>query len=235
MNLGGFAKRVFPYLVLGSCLMAADNPAVPSSPDWADKLLNLPITRWLMPSPGLPPVQPAIALGNCPVTPLEPITDREALQFESDETPNTAGLMPAMMQALEKFQRLIVSAGGSFELRSAFRPEAYQQHLQDVWYKWKELRYNHTPDCQPLRALVQAEFTNHHLMETQKPVTSSDHTRGMAFDATIVLPRTVSRKKRRVSVDRLALLAGIMRPDVARDPVHFKLVVPRGLHISSTE
>jgi hypothetical protein len=36
----------------------------------------------------------------------------------------------------------------------------------------------------------------------------------------------VRTKKRRVSVslDRLALMAGLRRPDIRRDPVHFKLV-----------
>jgi hypothetical protein len=56
---------------------------------------------------------------------------------------------------------------------------------------------------------------------TQIPVTDSDHTRGMAFDAAVMIPRL---KKRRVSVDYLARLAGLMRPDFRRDPVHFKLV-----------
>ena len=33
--------------------------------------------------------------------------------------------------------------------------------------------------------------------------------------------------KRRLSVDRLALPAGIQRPDVLRDPLHFKLSIGR--------
>jgi len=43
----------------------------------------------------------------------------------------------------------------------------------------------------------------------------------MAFDDAVMIPRL---KKRRVSVDYLARLAGLMRPDLRRDPVHFKLV-----------
>jgi hypothetical protein len=66
-------------------------------------------------------------------------------------------------------------------------------------------------------------------MPTQMPVTDSDHTRGLAFDAAVMMPRPVhtTAKKRRVSVslDRLALQAGLRRPDIRRDPVHFKLVV----------
>jgi hypothetical protein len=79
-----------------------------------------------------------------------------------------------------------------------------------------------------MRAQVEEEFTRHKLMPTQMPVTDSDHTRGIAFDAAVMMPRVVVRsKKRRVSVslDRLALMAGLRRPDIRRDPVHFKLVM----------
>ena len=195
------------------------------------------MTRWLMPLFGsTPPVELVSAPVNaCRVEPLPPITDPEALQFEASEAPNTDGLVPAMNRAMLRFQQLVRSVGGSFELRSAYRPPAYQAHLQEVWFKWKELRSNHDPDCQPLRAQVEAEFQGHHLLETQKPVTSSDHTRGLAFDATVVMPRTARLKKHRITLDRLALMAGIMRPDIGHDPVHFKLVVSRSIHAPSTE
>jgi hypothetical protein len=62
-----------------------------------------------------------------------------------------------------------------------------------------ELRNNRTPGCQALRAQVADEFKRHDLMETQKPVTSSDHTRGLAFDATVMMPRIAQLRKRRVS------------------------------------
>jgi len=92
----------------------------------------------------------------------------------------------------------------------------------------RELRFNRQPGCQAMRAQVEDEFTRHKLMPTQMPVTDSDHTRGIAFDAAVMMPRVVVRtKKRRVSLslDRLALMAGLRRPDIRRDPVHFKLVV----------
>jgi hypothetical protein len=66
-------------------------------------------------------------------------------------------------------------------------------------------------------------------MPAQMPVTDSDHTRGMAFDAAITVPRVVRTVKRRrvlvSSLDRLALIAGLRRPDIRRDPVHYKLVI----------
>jgi D-alanyl-D-alanine dipeptidase len=131
-----------------------------------------------------------------------------------------------MAEALEKFRKLVASAGGTFDLKSAYRPLAYQEHLQQVWFKWmRELRFNRQPGCQALRAQVNEEFTRHKLMPTQMPVTDSDHTRGIAFDAAVLMPRLARLKKRRVSLDRLALLAGLRRPDIRHDPVHFKLVI----------
>jgi D-alanyl-D-alanine dipeptidase len=163
---------------------------------------------------------------------LPAITDPAALAFENGDGATGAidieDLMPAMARALVRFQRLVVAAGGTFELKSAYRPPAYQAHLQAVWFKWMlELRNNRQAGCQALRAEVGEEFSHHCLLERQKPVTSSDHTLGLAFDAAIVIPRTARLRRRRVSVDRLALLAGIKRPDVLRDPVHFKLVMAR--------
>jgi D-alanyl-D-alanine dipeptidase len=162
------------------------------------------------------------------VAPLPAITDVPALLFEGSTSPDTGDLKPAMARALEKFQHLVGSVGGTFELKSAYRPPAYQAHLQQVWFKWMlELRGNREPGCQALRAQVGAEFALHHLLDTQKPVTASDHTRGLAFDAAVVVPGVARLKKRRISLDRLALMAGIQRPDILRDPVHFKLGVAR--------
>ena len=184
------------------------------------------LERTLIPQPNLAPE----AIPNCSVEPLPEIYDAEAIRFEQNEDgPDTGGLLPEMAQALEKFRRLVASAGGTFDLKSAYRPLAYQEHLQQVWFKWmRELRFNHQPGCQGLRAQVQEEFTRHKLMPTQMPVTDSDHTRGMAFDAAVSMPRPVRTSKRRrggVSLDHLASLAGLRRPDIRRDPVHFKLVL----------
>jgi hypothetical protein len=99
----------------------------------------------------------------------------------------------------------------------------------------RELRFNRQPGCQELRAQVAEEFTRHKLMPTQMPVTDSDHTRGMAFDAAIMLPRPVRTKKRRVSLDYLAQLAGLRRPDIRRDPVHFKLIASSAVRTQASE
>jgi hypothetical protein len=216
---------VLSILVICSCAAAAPAGAEPASPegefDLMEFLRNVPVVHRFVPLPI--PASELSRNSSCPVMPLPVIEDVEALEFENRTSPDTKGLLPAMARALEKFEQLVMSAGGSVEIKSAYRPEAYQAHLQEVWYKWKELRYNRQPGCQALRAEVTEEFARHNLLATQKPVTSSDHTRGMAFDAAVFMPRAAVKKKHRVSVDRLCRQAGIQRPDVRRDPVHFKL------------
>jgi hypothetical protein len=236
--------RIFRGLLclsVSCCLLAADSTNPLSDPtaesSWADSLWNLPVTRWIMPLIAPPPAPPApkAPAVTCKIPPLPPIVDPEAWEFEASVSPSTTGLVPAMTRALAKFEQLVSSAGGTFVLKSAYRPPSYQAHLQQVWYKWMELRNNSDPGCQELRAEVHNEFAGHHLIESQKPVTSSDHTRGLAFDATVVMPAPTRLKKVVVSLDRLALLAGIMRPDVIRDPVHYKLVVRPANRTASTE
>lgn len=222
--------QLLPCFAICATVAVASAPAVDVTPetptDWLESVWNLPIVRHFL-AP-LAPVKVAQPAPPCGVEPLPEILDAEAIEFEKQEGPDTAGLLPAMAQALARFRKLVASAGGTFELKSAYRPSAYQEHLQEVWFKWmRELRNNHEPGCQPLRAQVSEEFTRHHLLETQMPVTSSDHTRGMAFDAAVVMPRTAPARRRRVSLDRLALMAGLKRPDIRHDPVHFKLVIAR--------
>jgi D-alanyl-D-alanine dipeptidase len=173
-------------------------------------------------------LKPSPASAACGVAPLPAIADTEALAFEQRTSPDTGSLMPALARALEKFKKLVGSVGGTLELRSAYRPQSYQAHLQAVWFKWiLELRNNRELGCEALRAQVGEEFRRHHLLIAQKPVTSSDHTRGLAFDATVSVPCMTRLKRRRISLDRLALLVGIWRPDILHDPVHFKLAIGR--------
>jgi hypothetical protein len=240
-STGAAGLPVRPIFVLGFCLAICNLIAVAAVPDddaVSDDTWNLPmLERLTMPQPNLAPAPAAIP--NCSVEPLPEIYDAEAVRFENEEGPDTSGLLPQMAQALEKFRKLVMSAGGTFDLKSAYRPLAYQEHLQQVWFKWmRELRFNRQPGCQGLRVQVAEEFNRHKLMPTQMPVTDSDHTRGMAIDASIMMPhivRIVAKKRRvtSVSLDRLALLAGLRRPDIRRDPVHFKLVMVAPLHVSS--
>jgi hypothetical protein len=133
-------------------------------------------------------------------------------------------MVPAAARSLARFEKTVDSIGGEISLKSGYRPPAYQAHLKDVWDKWEELRDNTQPECQNLRAQVEQEFTGHHLLLTQTPVPISDHTRGLAFDASVILPPGARLKRRRVNLDSLARLSGFLRPAVIADPVHFKFV-----------
>jgi D-alanyl-D-alanine carboxypeptidase len=168
---------------------------------------------------------------GCKVAPLPEIEDPEALTFENnaDSVPaDLDGLMPDTAQALDTFREMVTSSGGTFELKSAYRPPAYQAHLHDVWVKWmKELRNNRTAGCQALREEVGAEFKRHQLLARQQPVPASDHALGLAFDAAVAMPRAARLNRKRVTVDKLATLAGIRRPNSRRDPVHFTLLPQR--------
>lgn len=164
--------------------------------------------------------------GSCSVAPLESISDLSAQQLEGSlDAVNISGMELAAAGALQRFQKNVKAAGGTITLGSAYRPAAYQQHLQNVWYKWMdELRNNTDRACQYLRAQVHDEFTRHRLIESQHPVAISDHTRGLAFDATVDLPNHARLNRRHVTLDSLARIAGLLRPAIASDPVHYKYV-----------
>jgi hypothetical protein len=168
-------------------------------------------------------------VSDCSIAPLDPIQDPETQRLEasvgSEGVVDVSKMIPAASQALDRFESSVAAVGGTIVLKSAYRPMSYQKHLQNVWYKWMyELRDNTDPACQDLRTQLQDEFTRHHLIETQHPVAISDHTRGLAFDATVDLPGHTRLGRRRVTLDTLAHLAGLVRPAIESDPVHFKYV-----------
>ncbi len=166
--------------------------------------------------------------------PLDPIEQTPAAQLELSgaNVVDVNNMVPAAAVALAKFQVKVASVGGKMVLKSAYRPAEYQKHLQNVWYKWMtELKDNHDAACQVLRGDVEEEFTRHRLIETQHPVAVSDHTRGLAFDATVDLPPKAKIGRRKVTLDGLARLAGLLRPAIVADPVHFKFLGLPNLHL----
>jgi D-alanyl-D-alanine dipeptidase len=173
------------------------------------------------------------------VTPLGEIETLEALEFEKNAEAAPAdinGLTPDAAQALDTFKGLVDAVGGTFDLKSAYRPPEYQAHLHEVWIKWvKYLRNNRTKGCRALREEVGAEFARHKLLLRQQPVSDSDHERGLAIDAAVAMPRGARLNGRRTTVDKLAAMSGMMRPSGRRDPVHFKLRAQRPVAISYTQ
>jgi hypothetical protein len=233
--------RMPACLVFATCLagtqavVSADTFEYPESalsPSWSlESLWQLPLLSWFAPSipvaaleiPEGPPPPP------CLVEPLSEVTDPEAQDFEAAVgtfgTVNTAGLTRGTARALNRFEKIVLSAGGRMLLTSAYRPAAYQAHLQELWDKWMiELRFETDEACAPLRATVGDEFLRHGLLESQRPATVSDHTRGLSFDAAVILPSGARLRRRRVGIDSLARMAGVRRPAILADPVHFRLM-----------
>lgn len=154
------------------------------------------------------------AIRTCSVPPLMPITDPAAIQFENGNTVDTADLQSNMQTALGCVQGAVHSAGGTVTVASAFRPPAYQQHLREVWDKWRLLRNNTDPECVDLKNEVQAEFQRHGLLLSQRPATASGaHTQGAAIDMRSSLPLQ--------QFLNLCNNCGLYRPFPATDPVHF--------------
>ena len=220
-------------LVFAACFAGAHSPlsAQTFEPTFFDRFWALPILSLF--APALPePLEfetPAPAPPPCLVEPLAEVTDAEAVEFEAavgtEAVVNTEGLTVGASRALNRFEQLVVSAGGRVVVKSAYRPATYQAHLQELWDKWMvELRYNFAEECAPLRAIVWDEFSRHDLLESQRPASSSDHTRGLSFDAAVYLPRGARLGRRRVGIDSLARIARLRRPAIASDPVHFKLI-----------
>ena len=226
-------RQVAVFYIVCTCLNAAGSGPLASgqSADEEDALPILPETSSAILNAELKSVHRDLMLAGCKVAPLSDIEDPQALAFErnAESAPaNVDGLMPDTAQALDNLKDLVTSVGGTFDLKSAYRPPAYQMHLHEVWVKWvKELRNNRSAGCRALREEVGAEFKRHLLLARQQPVPASDHELGLAFDAAVALPRAARLNRKRVTVDKLAALAGMKRPNSRRDPVHFKLIPER--------
>ena len=208
MTLNARSPRLFLCLITCACIPSAQ-------------------TNLSRPAADPQPAAPALGVAAqepCRIAPLPPLADPVAEAFNTGAPLDTTDLSSGMARALARFENIVNKAGGSLVLKSAYRPPSYQLHLQQVWDKWTELRNHDEAACGDLRAAVQAEFQRHHLLETQRPVDSSDHTRGLAFDATVVLPARARIRKHKVTLDSLARMAGLRRPDILHDPVHFKYV-----------
>jgi hypothetical protein len=233
---------LFAFLAVGTCFAgpyvpAAPVPASESQWSWIDEFWKFSLFSLFSPpeaAVGGPADQEDLTaaepLSACAVAAIPEIADMQALAFEasvgSPAVIDIAGLTPATERALVRFSRFVATAGGSITVTSAYRPSPYQEHLQNVWDKWMlEMRDNNDEACQSLRTDVEQEFTRHQLLETQRPVTFSDHTRGTGFDAAVTLPRRAHR--RALTPDALARRAGLRRPDVIHDPVHFRFISSR--------
>lgn len=231
-------RKLLSVTILASASLVPASASIPVQQTpvgsfWLKRLIRWPISFLF--GPRLPATIavddyiPPVEYEPCLVLPLADIAEPEALEYEQNGgSVRTSGLAPAASMALTQFESLVSRYGGTLTLTSAYRPQAYQDHLQDVWDKWMlELRDNEEPGCEFLRSQVYREFAGHGLLETQRPASISDHSRGTAFDAAVILPDPGRKLRRRVNIDALARRAGLYRPVRIQDPVHFRLRVPR--------
>ena len=154
------------------------------------------------------------SIRTCPVAPLAPLTDADALRFENGDTVNIEGLQPDMREALGCLRTAAAADRGTLTVTSAYRPPTYQEHLREVWDKWRLLRDMRNAECDELRTQVRNEFTRHGLLSSQRPATANGrHTQGAAIDMVSTLPTA-----------RFLALANrchLVRPLPEADPVHF--------------
>jgi hypothetical protein len=149
----------------------------------------------------------------CKLPPLSPITDADAQLFEAQngQVVDEAHLTPQTQTALACFRNAIATHDGTIFLRSAWRPPAYQKHLQEVWDRWWALR-DLTPEelayCTELVADITEEWDTHDI--DHRPATNSPHPQGRAFDANVNVPG---------GPDGLAQLCGLIRPLPAPAPI----------------
>ncbi|MGZ8810742.1 MAG: hypothetical protein ACXW29_06355, partial [Thermoanaerobaculia bacterium] len=144
------------------------------------------------------------SLRTCAVPPLAPITDAAAQQFEAGQRVVFTGMTAAALAGMNCFLPAVQAAGGTATVNSAFRPPAYQLHLQNVWDTWQLIRSRRTPECDNLRTTVQTELDNHAIRERPAGA-QGPHTRGIAFDASVRLPAGVDEAQ-------LAANCGLTQP-----------------------
>jgi hypothetical protein len=158
---------------------------------------------------------------TCPVTPITPLTDPDALTMEGGATivwNNTqAGLQAAANQLIALIR---AEPGGTAALQSAYRPQAYQSHLREVWDKARALRGNTSTACAAVRTAVNQEMNHHSLNVNRLVGNTSNHTGGRAVDISWTLPNATNEEAR---IDALAIQAGLRHRHHAADRPHFEL------------
>ena len=119
----------------------------------------------------------------CPVTPIPPITDADALAMEGGTRVIWNNTAAGLQAAANNLVGLIQAAGGTATITSAYRPQAYQDHLRAVWDRARALQNQPQPGpCDAVRATVNAEMANHQLNVNRPVAQTSNHTGGNAVD-----------------------------------------------------
>jgi hypothetical protein len=122
-------------------------------------------------------------VATCPVAPLTPVTDPEAIEHERgiySTRPDISKLSARAAEGAQCILQRVKSLGKRAKFSSAYRPPTYQTHLREVWDKWKLLENNTEAACAALREIVAAEMDRHSIVH--QPGKTSRHSLGNAVD-----------------------------------------------------
>ena len=145
----------------------------------------------------------------CRVKPLLPITDPIAQQHETGPYSKVPD-MENVSDATKAGAKCILQRETNSSVGSGFRPQAYQDHLREVWDKWEILKKDKTEACKKVKKEVQDQYSKHGMR--YRPGTTSNHTTGIAVDISGI-PAGVA--------DKTAAACNMHRP-YQDDPVHFQ-------------
>ena len=179
----------FPKNITGANTCGGTHPPQGGGPDLACGKSLVSLTETI-----------TVTRTSCPVdalTPLEKLNadlsnnDPDTLALEQNPI-NTERLDPRMKPAdrLSGYlclKEAIESAGVPFNLTSAFRTDAYQRHLHEIWNKWKEFD-DLTPEeiqaCQSRKKEIKDELDKHGLGGLHIPPAkkAGKHPQGLAID-----------------------------------------------------
>lgn len=201
------------------------------------------IQRQAAPDAGTPALIPdaGIDAGTpvpCPVAPIAAITDPDALAMEGGTRVIWNHTAASLQTCANSLVGLIQGAGGTANITSAYRPQAYQDHLREVWDNARTLASHPETACDTVRAAVNAEMANHALNVTRPVAQISNHRAGNAADISWSLPATLTQAICQLPVpdggsptppteeqciDSLAARAGMTHPLHAGDVPHFEV------------
>jgi hypothetical protein len=149
------------------------------------------------------PAAPAV----CPVTAITPYGPPDGPPVGND------GMHAETVTAMNCLQTAVQAAGGNMHVTTRYRPQAYQDHLVEVWDKVNAPAHPE-PECAAVMQNYAAERATHFPMGAPARGVSN-HTNGTAFDATITnLPADTT-------IDTLQAGCNLTRP-VAGEPWHFE-------------
>jgi hypothetical protein len=151
------------------------------------------------------------------VTPLAPLSAEDQAIFENNPNTPVESLLTTEMKVALACLRAAVPAGGSLVVRSAYRTQSYQNHLAELYKKWKQLEPDTTTvECQDLRTQLRNHISYHSMdsLKASPPADAGNHPLGIAFDANWY---------GFTNIDELACQCGLYRPLKVSDKRHFVL------------